>query len=146
MKGKKEKKKIVVIGWGYCLERDPIFNCDDWHHTTCKDMLFPWKQSQAWIHNNDNNNTNRSERDEKNCEAPTGFGPMTFAIPVRCSTDWAMKPCWKQVRCEFNLYHYMKRMQCMIKIMSELQKITTTITTMYNLQWQWQWQINSNSN
>ena len=23
----------------------------------------------------------------KNCEAPTGFEPMTSAIPVRCSTD-----------------------------------------------------------
>ena len=32
-----------------------------------------------------------------------GFEPMTSAIPVRCSTDWAMKPRWKQVRCEFNL-------------------------------------------
>ena len=23
---------------------------------------------------------------------------------LRCSTDWAIKPCWKQVKCEFNLY------------------------------------------
>ena len=36
--------------------------------------------------------------------APTGFEPMTSAIPVRCSTNWAMKPCWKQVKSEFNLY------------------------------------------
>ena len=33
-----------------------------------------------------------------------GFEPMTSAIPVRCSTDCAMKPRLKQVRCEFNLY------------------------------------------
>ena len=36
----------------------------------------------------------------KNSEAPTGFEDMTSAIPVRCSTDWAMKPRRKQVRCE----------------------------------------------
>ena len=40
----------------------------------------------------------------KKSEAPTGFEPVTSAIPVRCSTNWAMKPRWKQVRCEFNLY------------------------------------------
>ena len=28
----------------------------------------------------------------KNSEAPTGFEPMTSVIPVRCSTDWAIKP------------------------------------------------------
>ena len=22
-------------------------------------------------------------------------------IPMRCSTNWAMKPCWKQVKCKF---------------------------------------------
>ena len=38
---------------------------------------------------------------EKKSEASTGFELMTSAIPVRCSTDWAMKPRWKQVRCEF---------------------------------------------
>ena len=37
----------------------------------------------------------------KNSEAPTGFEPM---ITVRCSTNWAMKPHWKQVKCEFHLY------------------------------------------
>ena len=40
----------------------------------------------------------------KNCKAPMGFKPMTSAIPVRCSTNWAMKPNRKQVKCEFNLY------------------------------------------
>ena len=34
----------------------------------------------------------------------TGFEPMTSMIPVQCSTDWAMKPRWKQVKSEFNLY------------------------------------------
>ena len=36
-----------------------------------------------------------------------GFEPMTSAIPVWCSTNWAvhhMKPHWKQVKCKFNLY------------------------------------------
>ena len=42
---------------------------------------------------------------QKKSEAPTGFEPMvTSAILVRCSTNWAMKPCWKQVKCESNLY------------------------------------------
>ena len=36
--------------------------------------------------------------------APTGFKPMTSAILVGRSTQWAMKPCWKQVKCEFSLY------------------------------------------
>ena len=40
----------------------------------------------------------------KNSEAWTGFEPMTSVIPVRCSTNWAMKPRWKQVKSEFNLY------------------------------------------
>ena len=40
----------------------------------------------------------------KKSEASTGFEPMSSMTPVRCSTNWAMKPCWKQVRCEFNLY------------------------------------------
>ena len=38
----------------------------------------------------------------KKSEASTGFEPT--AILVRCSTNWAMKPRWKQVKCEFNLY------------------------------------------
>ena len=45
----------------------------------------------------------------KYSEAPTGFEPMTSAIPVRRSTDWAMKPRRKQVRCEFNLYLFYHR-------------------------------------
>ena len=31
-------------------------------------------------------------RSLKKIRASTGFEPMTFAIPVRCSTNWAMKP------------------------------------------------------
>ena len=48
----------------------------------------------------------------KNYKAPTGFKPMTSMILVLCSADWAMKPRWKEVRYEFNLYPllYMKRM------------------------------------
>ena len=34
-----------------------------------------------------------------------------YSVSVRCSTNWGMKPHWKQVKCEFNLYPlYMKRM------------------------------------
>ena len=28
----------------------------------------------------------------KKNQASTGFEPRTFALPVRCSTNWAMKP------------------------------------------------------
>ena len=45
----------------------------------------------------------------KNSEAPIGFEPMTFMILVWCSTNWAMKPRWKQVRCEFNLYLFLRK-------------------------------------
>ena len=33
-----------------------------------------------------------------------GFEPMTSVIPVgcRCSTNWALKPSWEQVKSEFN--------------------------------------------
>ena len=41
-------------------------------------------------------------KSRKNLESPMGFEPMTSAIPVWCSTNWAMKPRWKPVRCEFN--------------------------------------------
>ena len=41
---------------------------------------------------------------KKNSEALTWFKPMTSAISVWCSANWSMKPCWKQVKSEFNLY------------------------------------------
>ena len=41
---------------------------------------------------------------QKKYDASTGLEPMTSAIPVRCSTNWAKKPRWKQVESEFNLY------------------------------------------
>ena len=33
-----------------------------------------------------------------------GFKTMTSTILVECSTNWAMKPRQKKIRCEFNLY------------------------------------------
>ena len=44
------------------------------------------------------------ESPEKNLRLQQDLNPWPPSIPVRCSTNWAMKPCWKQVRCEFNLY------------------------------------------
>ena len=41
---------------------------------------------------------------KKESEASTGFEPMASMIPVCCSTNWAMKPHWKHVKYEFNLY------------------------------------------
>ena len=37
----------------------------------------------------------RPQKAPKKAEASTGFETMTSAMPVRCSTDWAMKPRWK---------------------------------------------------
>ena len=40
---------------------------------------------------------------KKNIQARMGFEPMTSAIPVQCSTNWANKPtgswslCWIQI-------------------------------------------------
>ena len=31
---------------------------------------------------------------EKKIQVCAGFEPMTFAIPVQCSTNWADKPTW----------------------------------------------------
>ena len=45
-----------------------------------------------------------AKKAQKKSEASTGFEPMTSAIPVQCSNIRPMKPCWKQVKCEFNLY------------------------------------------
>ena len=35
---------------------------------------------------------NDHQRSLKNIRASTGFEPVTSALPVRCSTNWAMKP------------------------------------------------------
>ena len=61
---------------------------------------------------------NRSESDLRSCEAifqinseaSMGFEPMTSAIPVRCSINWAMKPHWKQVKSHI-LNRSMKRVR-----------------------------------
>ena len=42
------------------------------------------------------------KKSRKKSKASTGFEPMTPAIPVWCSTNWAMKLCGKQGKSEFN--------------------------------------------
>ena len=39
-------------------------------------------------------------RKKKN-QAWTGSEPITSAIPVQCSTNWAIKPTGSWLRCEF---------------------------------------------
>ena len=34
----------------------------------------------------------------------TGFESMTSAIPVQCSTDWAITPTWSWSHCDFVIY------------------------------------------
>ena len=45
----------------------------------------------------------------KTVQAWTGIEPMTSAIPVRCSTKWAIKPSGRWSRCEFVIYPYCKK-------------------------------------
>ena len=46
--------------------------------------------------------SNWNEEAWKKIRASTGFEPVTSAIPVRCSTNWAMKPhIGSEVNCEF---------------------------------------------
>ena len=40
----------------------------------------------------------------KKIQAWTGFEPMTSAIPVQCSTNWAIKPTGSWSLCEFVIY------------------------------------------
>ena len=48
---------------------------------------------------------------QKSSEAPTGFEPMTSAIPVRCSTDWAIWSLAQNRSGTSSIYtRYMKRM------------------------------------
>ena len=44
------------------------------------------------------------ESPEKDLRLQRDLNPWSYAIPVRCSTNWAVKPCWKQVKSEFNSY------------------------------------------
>ena len=37
----------------------------------------------------------------KKIQARTGFAPMTFAIPVQCSMNWANKPTGSWLLCWF---------------------------------------------
>ena len=40
----------------------------------------------------------------KKIQTCTGFEPMTSAIPVKCCTNWAIKPTGSWPRCEFVIY------------------------------------------
>ena len=40
----------------------------------------------------------------KKIQVWTGFEPMTSAIPVQCSTNWAVKPSGSWPLCEFVIY------------------------------------------
>ena len=50
------------------------------------------------------NSCKKKKAQQKHSETSTGLKPITSAIPVRCSTDWAMKPRRKQDRCELNFW------------------------------------------
>ena len=49
-------------------------------------------ESEEWSSQLISNLSNRKEEAWKKIRASTGFEPVTSGIPVRCSTNWAMKP------------------------------------------------------
>ena len=53
-------------------------------HNLCSCEIKAWKKNHAW----------------------TEFEPMTSAIPVQCSTNWAFKPTGSWSHCEFVIYPY----------------------------------------
>ena len=74
-----------------------------------------------------------------NSEASTGFEPMTYAIPVRCSTDRAMKPHFlfyfcRRVEIQFLLkvlgfrYITVSLMSCVYSIPSSLRMTVLTVS------------------
>ena len=75
-------------------------------------LPFPYNNGSKWSLQLWSNLSSCKESPEQNSEASTGFKPMASAILVWCSNNWAMKPCWKQVKSEFNLYQcYMKNVR-----------------------------------
>ena len=46
----------------------------------------------------------RKDSLKKKIQAWTGFEPMTSAMPVQCSTNWAIKPTGSWSYCEFVIY------------------------------------------
>ena len=68
-------------------------NCGEWNenmidHRSYTLNLSSW-EIKAW---------------KKKIQAWTGFEPMTSAIPVQCSTNWAIKPTGSWPFCEFVIY------------------------------------------
>ena len=96
----------------WCLS-GPAESLSHWYPST-RGSTYDWYNSINFAY--------RSERDPHSCEVTSavtnkaqkkfwGSNAMTSAIPVRCSTDWAMK-------CEFDLYplyeeNYMKCQESM---------------------------------
>ena len=56
------------------------------------DQIKPKKKVKCDHRSKFSNLSNWKEEAWKKIRASTGFEPMTSAIPVRCSTNWAMKP------------------------------------------------------
>ena len=66
--------------------------------------------------------------------------PMASVIPVRCSTNWAMKPRRKQVRCEFNWYPLYEESEMCVWLRSK----SYVCTAEREYQWKWSSQLWSN--
>ena len=72
-------------------------------------------EGDMWSSQRISNLSNWNEEAWKKIRASTGFEPMTSAIPVRCSTNWAMKPhIGSEVNCEFLFSRERNEMTCSI--------------------------------
>ena len=71
--------------------KDDIFELPKkiWRHDWLLQLCTQFKQLWNWS--------------RKQIQAWTGYEPMTPAIPVQCSTNWAIKPAGRLSRCEFVL-------------------------------------------
>ena len=66
---------------------------------------FEFKTSHICIHRRHGGtpDTLQFNESKKVVVYPSAFEPMISVISMRYSTNWAMNPRWKQVKCEFNL-------------------------------------------
>ena len=72
-----------------------------------------------------------SKNKAKKKQAWTGIKPTGSAIPVQCSTNWAIKPTGGWSRCEFAVYSYMIKTSNRLYEVEILIKLTSDLIDFY---------------
>ena len=75
------------IGWNWIYENSYI-----------------WTADEEWINEWSSQLNTQLKQLLKKIKAWSGFEPMTSAIPVQCSTNWAIKPTGSWSFSEFYIY------------------------------------------